>query len=88
MIEKREAAGIGMSLLPQSVQWARGDFSLLYTRPPCDRGQQGEPQHQRGAAIILPQLAQPGLAPAKSEDFRLVRQEMVLQGFYGDRSGR
>lgn len=51
-------------------------------------GQQSEPQHQKGAAIILPQLAQPPLAPAKSEDSRLVRQEMLLQGFYGDRSGR
>lgn len=55
---------------------------------PVTGGQQGEPQHQRGAAIILPQLAQPGLAPAKSEGSRLVRQEMLLQGFYGDRSGR
>lgn len=86
--EQREAAGIGMSRLLQSVQWVRGDFSVLCTRSPCDRGQHGEPQHWRGAATILPQLAQPGLAPATSEDFGLERQEMLLQGFCGDRGGR
>lgn len=86
--EGREAAGIGMSLLPQCVQWVGGDSSALCSRSPCDRGQDCEPQHQGDAAFILPQLAQPGLALARSGDLRLARQEMLLQGFYGDRSGR
>lgn len=51
-------------------------------------GQQRGPQRGSGAAIILRLLAQPGLAPTESEDFRIVRRPMLLRGFYGNRSGR
>lgn len=88
LTEKWEAAESRMSLLPQSVQWIRGDFSPLYTRSPCDRRPARWTSAPERCCHYPPPAAQAGLAPAKSEDSRLVRQEMLLQGFCGDRSGR